>query len=116
MNRCCVKGVLLILLAPGLHCNFVTSAAVLRYLFQGVQRVIVRLQVIRIQCHIPPGPRKVSVAQQLLQTDWVAASLDIQFGVGMPEQMQRGLLHASAVVIVPYCIADSADAHSSPIL
>ena len=53
------------------------------HLFQRVQGVIVGLEVVSIQRNIPSGHRKVSVAQQLLQTERVATSLDIQLGVGM---------------------------------
>lgn len=86
------------------------------HLFQRVQGVVVGSQVVRIQRHIPPGHRKVRVAQQLLQTERIAASLDIQFGVGMPEQVHRCFLHASAMVIIPHRIAKRIQGHLVAIL
>ena len=56
------------------------------------------------------------MSQQLLQTERVAASLDIQFGVGVPEQVHRGLIHASAMIIIPHRIAKRIQSHLVAIL
>ena len=56
------------------------------------------------------------MSQKLLQAERVAASLDIQFGVGVPEQVHRGLIHASAMIIIPNRIAERIQCHLVAIL
>ena len=56
------------------------------------------------------------MSQQLLQTERVAASLDIQLRVGMPEQVHRGFLHASVMIIIPNRITERIQGHLVAIL
>ena len=56
------------------------------------------------------------MSQQLLQTERVAASLDIQLRIGVPEQVHRGLVHASAMIIIPNRIAERIQRHLVAIL
>lgn len=56
------------------------------------------------------------MAQKLLEPERVAASLDVQLGVGVPEQMDGRFLDASLVIVGPHCIPQCADGQLSLIL
>ena len=56
------------------------------------------------------------MAQKLLEPERVAASLDVQLGVGVPEQMDGRFLDASLVIVGPHCIPQCADGQLYAIL
>lgn len=56
------------------------------------------------------------MAQKLLEPERVAASLNVQFGVGVPEQMDGRFLDASFVIVGPHRIPQCADGQLYAIL
>ena len=88
----------------------------MRHLLQRIQSVVVGLQIVRIERNILPRHREVRVAQKLLEPERVAASLNVQFGVGVPEQMDGRFLDASFVIVGPHCIPQCADGQLYAIL
>ena len=56
------------------------------------------------------------MAQKLLKPERVAACLDVQLGIGVPEQVDGRFLDASLVIVGPHCIPQCADGQLYAIL